>query len=164
MSASAANRLVVIDAASGVTGAGRSAKRELLFGEVAEDYRAYGVGNRHRHVPEIGAGLGRMNGHGAPAFVFTPHLLPVDRGLMASIYIELEHIAPNEAQALYEDLKPPAPESKLPAGTPDAHRRGMARYHHHTGKPQDHSGSMLMVALLGAVSVILLIWAITLVF
>lgn len=40
----------------------------------------------------------------------------------------------------------------------------MARHHHHTDKHQDHSGSMLMVALLGAISVILLIWAITLVF
>ena len=46
------SREVVIDAASGVTGAGRSPKRELLFGEVSEDFRAYGVGNDHRHLPE----------------------------------------------------------------------------------------------------------------
>ena len=74
-----ARSAIVIDAASGVTGAGRTAKRDLLFGEVAEDYRAYGVGNQHRHVPEMRAGLGRLNG-GAPQFIFTPHLLPVRRG------------------------------------------------------------------------------------
>jgi N-acetyl-gamma-glutamyl-phosphate reductase len=52
----------VVNAASGVTGAGRTAKRDLLFGEVAEDYRAYGVGNTHRHVPEIARGLAAAAG------------------------------------------------------------------------------------------------------
>jgi N-acetyl-gamma-glutamyl-phosphate reductase len=80
-------RAVIIDAASGVTGAGRGAKRELLFGEVAEDYRAYGAGNGHRHVPEIAAGLRRIAGDGAPDFVFTPHLLPVRRGILETIYV-----------------------------------------------------------------------------
>lgn len=82
-------RPIVIDAASGVTGAGRSAKRDMLFGEVAEDYRAYGVGNGHRHVPEMRHGLGRLNG-GAPQFVFTPHLLPVRRGILETIYLPLK--------------------------------------------------------------------------
>jgi N-acetyl-gamma-glutamyl-phosphate reductase len=81
------SRPVIIDAASGVTGAGRSAKRELLFGEVADDYRAYGVGNVHRHVPEIAAGLERIAGEDAPEFVFTPHLLPVRRGILETLYI-----------------------------------------------------------------------------
>src|SRR5207248_6977366 len=48
-----AAREVVIDAASGVTGAGRAPQRELMFGEVAEDFRAYAVGNEHRHLPEL---------------------------------------------------------------------------------------------------------------
>lgn len=92
---------IVIDAASGVTGAGRSAKRELLFGEVAEDYRAYGVGNGHRHVPEMRMGLGRMNG-GAPQFVFTPHLLPVRRGILETMYVPvLEPVTPAQAVALW---------------------------------------------------------------
>jgi N-acetyl-gamma-glutamyl-phosphate reductase len=80
---------VLIDAASGVTGAGRSAKREMLFAEVAEDYRAYAVGNRHRHVPEIGAGLSRLGGGEAQEFVFTPHLLPVRRGILETMYVPL---------------------------------------------------------------------------
>jgi N-acetyl-gamma-glutamyl-phosphate reductase len=92
---------LVIDAASGVTGAGRSAKRELLFGEVAEDFRAYGVGNGHRHVPEMRAGLGRLNG-GPPQFVFTPHLLPVRRGILETMYVPLKKaFTPAQAVALY---------------------------------------------------------------
>jgi N-acetyl-gamma-glutamyl-phosphate reductase len=79
-------RTVVINAASGVTGAGRAAKRELLFGEVAEDYRAYGVGNGHRHVPEIARGLGAAAGQSV-SFVFTPHLLPIRRGILETIYV-----------------------------------------------------------------------------
>jgi N-acetyl-gamma-glutamyl-phosphate reductase len=83
------SRPVIIDAASGVTGAGRSPRRDLLFGEVAEDYRAYGVGNRHRHVPEMRQGLSRLSGNGAVSFVFTPHLLPVRRGILETIYLPL---------------------------------------------------------------------------
>lgn len=81
-----AGKPVVVDAASGVTGAGRTARRDLLFGEVAEDYRAYGVGNTHRHVPEIARGLNEVRG-GAVEFVFTPHLLPVRRGILETLYV-----------------------------------------------------------------------------
>ena len=80
------SRPVMIDAASGVTGAGRAAKRELLFGEVAEDYRAYAAGNTHRHVPEIARGLSAVAGR-AVEFVFTPHLLPVRRGILETMYV-----------------------------------------------------------------------------
>lgn len=91
---------VIIDAASGVTGAGRSAKRDMLFGEVAEDYRAYAVGNAHRHVPEIEAGLARVAGGRAPEFVFTPHLLPVRRGILETMYVPVRAgVAPAEAVA-----------------------------------------------------------------
>lgn len=82
-----AARPVMVNAASGVTGAGRSAKRELLFGDVAEDFRAYGVGNTHRHVPEIAQGLARANGGYGASFVFTPHLLPVRRGILETMYV-----------------------------------------------------------------------------
>jgi N-acetyl-gamma-glutamyl-phosphate reductase len=80
------SRPVVVDAASGVTGAGRTAKRELLFSEVAEDYRAYGAGNTHRHVPEIARGLRSLAGREVE-FVFTPHLLPVRRGILETMYV-----------------------------------------------------------------------------
>jgi N-acetyl-gamma-glutamyl-phosphate reductase len=89
---------VIIDAASGVTGAGRGAKRDMLFGEVADDYRAYGVGNAHRHVPEIAAGLARIAGEApVPEFIFTPHLLPVRRGILETMYIPLADGGTREA-------------------------------------------------------------------
>jgi N-acetyl-gamma-glutamyl-phosphate reductase len=79
--------VIIANSASGVTGAGNSAKREYLFGEVAEDYRAYGVGNTHRHVNEMRTTLARMGNRAD--LVFTPHLLPVMRGILSSITVEL---------------------------------------------------------------------------
>ena len=80
---------IVVDAASGVTGAGNSPKPELLFGEVTENFRAYGVGNEHRHLPEMRA---MVSGYGADADLsFTPHLLPVARGILATTTVQLEH-------------------------------------------------------------------------
>lgn len=79
--------LIVIDAASGVTGAGNAPKADLLFGEVTENFRAYAVGNEHRHLPEMRALVGQF---GVDAdMVFTPHLLPVARGILASITVQL---------------------------------------------------------------------------
>ncbi len=75
---------IVIDAKSGTTGARRQASVEQLFAEVNENFRAYKIGN-HRHVPEmeqeIGAALGREI-----AVMFVPHLLPVTRGILTSIF------------------------------------------------------------------------------
>jgi len=98
------SRATVIDAASGVTGAGRGAKRDLLFGEVAEDYRAYGVGNLHRHVPEMRVGLTRLS-ETSPQFVFTPHLLPVRRGILETMYVPLtQDVSAAEAVRLWSDF------------------------------------------------------------
>lgn len=94
------SREVVIDAASGVTGAGRNPKRELLFGEVAEDYKAYAVGNSHRHLPELKAALAREGGFTGD-LVFTPHLLPVKRGILETIHVPLTRVID---QAAAEDL------------------------------------------------------------
>lgn len=96
------SREVVIDAASGVTGAGRNPKRELLFGEVAEDYRAYAVGNSHRHLPELKATLAREGGFTGD-LVFTPHLLPVKRGILETIHVPLTRVLDQAtAEGLYE--------------------------------------------------------------
>lgn len=82
-----ADATIVANAASGVSGAGNSPKRELLFAEIAGDYRAYGVGNTHRHLAEMRATL---NGFGSGAeLVFTPHLLPVARGILSTITVPL---------------------------------------------------------------------------
>ncbi len=72
-------------AASGVTGAGLTARTDLLFGEVTEDFRAYGIANTHRHLAEMRTVL---EGTGADAdLIFTPHLLPVARGILATITV-----------------------------------------------------------------------------
>ena len=68
---------IIANSASGVTGAGNSPKRELLFAELSEDFRAYGVGNTHRHLKEMRATLDAFGS--AAELVFTPHLLPVAR-------------------------------------------------------------------------------------
>lgn len=95
-------REVVIDAASGVTGAGRSPKRDLLFGEVSEDYRAYAAGNTHRHIPELRAALARQGGFTGD-LVFTPHLLPVRRGILETIHVPLTRVLDRAtAEGLYE--------------------------------------------------------------
>jgi len=78
---------LVANCASGVTGAGNSPKRELLFAEVAEDYRAYGVGNDHRHTKEMRATLESWKADAE--LVFTPHLLPVARGILSTITVPL---------------------------------------------------------------------------
>jgi len=96
-----ASREVIIDAASGVTGAGRAPKPELLFGEVAEDYRAYAAGNTHRHLPELKASLAREGGYTGD-LVFTPHLLPVKRGILETIHVPLTRpVTAGEAIEVY---------------------------------------------------------------
>ena len=96
---------VIIDAASGISGAGRSPKRHLLFAEAAEDFRAYGVGNTHRHLNEMRAEVGKLAGDAAaPELVFTPHLLPVKRGILETIYVPLAtDLDAEEAIGLWSD-------------------------------------------------------------
>jgi N-acetyl-gamma-glutamyl-phosphate reductase len=77
---------VVIDAKSGTTGAGRAAKVEQLFAEVNENFRPYALGG-HRHRPEIEQEL-RVAG-AAGAALFVPHLLPVSRGILSTMYVRV---------------------------------------------------------------------------
>jgi len=74
-----------VAAASGVTGAGFTARTDLLFGEVTEDYRAYATGNEHRHLHEMRATLAAFDADAD--LLFTPHLLPVARGILATITV-----------------------------------------------------------------------------
>jgi N-acetyl-gamma-glutamyl-phosphate reductase len=76
---------IVIDAKSGMTGAGRAAKEEMLFSEVAEGFHAYGVG-RHRHMAELDQEFSKAAGKDV-IVSFTPHLLPINRGILSTIYV-----------------------------------------------------------------------------
>ncbi len=78
---------IIIDAKSGVTGAGRAAKEANLFAEVSEGVHAYGVGG-HRHMPEIEQELSHAAGK-AITVNFTPHLIPMNRGILSTIYVRL---------------------------------------------------------------------------
>ena len=82
---------IVIDAKSGVSGAGRAAKEGSLFAEVAEGVHAYGVA-AHRHAPEIEEQVSAAAGHPV-TLNFTPHLMPMNRGILASIYVRLKDSA-----------------------------------------------------------------------
>ena len=79
---------IVIDAKSGVSGAGRQARESSLHAEVAEGIHAYGIAG-HRHVPEIEQELSRAAGRTVRA-TFTPHLMPMNRGILATIYVRLK--------------------------------------------------------------------------
>jgi N-acetyl-gamma-glutamyl-phosphate reductase len=90
---------VIVDAASGVSGAGRAARRDLLYAELAEDFRIYAAGNVHRHLAEMRDQSAKLAQGAAPELVFTPHLLPVKRGILETIYVPL-------AEPLAEPLRP----------------------------------------------------------
>lgn len=83
----------IIDAKSGVSGAGRTPKLGSLFCEVNENFQAYGVGC-HRHQPEIEERVGAN-------VIFTPHLVPMTRGILATVYVEGDA---EELSELYRDF------------------------------------------------------------
>ncbi len=76
---------IVIDAKSGMTGAGRAAKEAMLFSEVSEGFHAYGVGH-HRHMAELDQEFSKAAGKEV-IVTFTPHLVPMNRGILSTIYV-----------------------------------------------------------------------------
>ncbi|KAB2951375.1 N-acetyl-gamma-glutamyl-phosphate reductase [Heliorestis acidaminivorans] len=99
---------IIIDAKSGVSGAGRSAKLGSLYGEVNENVKAYGVAT-HRHTPEIEQEIAALLGMEAEKvkLSFTPHLMPMTRGILSTIYGELLEnlqISAVELRQIYKDF------------------------------------------------------------
>ena len=92
---------LIIDAKSGTSGAGRSAKTANLYCEVNENMKAYGVAT-HRHTPEIEEQLGYAAGERV-VLNFTPHLVPMNRGILATEYAKLTRkVSYEEVKAVYE--------------------------------------------------------------
>src|SRR5882757_4623385 len=89
---------IVIDAKSGMTGAGRAAKEEMLFPEVSEGFHAYGVG-RHRHMAELDQEFSKAAGR-TVTVSFTPHLVPMNRGILSTIYVRGIKASPEELHAI----------------------------------------------------------------
>ena len=92
---------LIIDAKSGTSGAGRSAKVANLYCEVNENMKAYGVAT-HRHTPEIEEQLGYASGENV-VLNFTPHLVPMNRGILATEYAKLtKDVTYDEVKAIYD--------------------------------------------------------------
>jgi N-acetyl-gamma-glutamyl-phosphate reductase len=89
---------IVIDAKSGMTGAGRTAREEMLFSEVSEGFHAYGVGH-HRHMSELDQEFSLAAGRDV-VVTFTPHLVPMNRGILSTIYVRGLKASPQDLHAL----------------------------------------------------------------
>lgn len=94
---------IIIDAKSGVSGAGRGAKVDNLFCEVNENFKAYGIAS-HRHTPEIEQMLSKL-ANKKITLSFTPHLIPINRGILATIYANLkENLNQDQITRIYKDF------------------------------------------------------------
>jgi N-acetyl-gamma-glutamyl-phosphate reductase len=89
---------IVVDAKSGMTGAGRAAKEEMLFSEVSEGFHAYGVGH-HRHMAELDQEFSKAAAREV-IVTFTPHLVPMNRGIFATIYVRGLQKSPEDLHAI----------------------------------------------------------------
>jgi N-acetyl-gamma-glutamyl-phosphate reductase len=108
---------IVINALSGVSGAGRSASVEMSFTELNENIRAYKVGN-HQHIPEIQSVLSGASGKEV-SLSFMPHLVPLTRGIYSTIHATLkEKTTTEEVLALYESYYSGAPFVRIVKGIP----------------------------------------------
>ena len=111
---------VIIDAKSGVSGAGRSLKLNTHYGEANEDVSAYGVSG-HRHLPEIVQALAEGPGVGRPAprVTFIPHLMPMTRGILATCYGTLRAgVSEADVQRVYRDAYADEPFVRLSSAPP----------------------------------------------
>ncbi|MBC6427931.1 MAG: N-acetyl-gamma-glutamyl-phosphate reductase [Cellvibrionales bacterium] len=139
---------LIANAASGVTGAGRQAKVDNLFAELADSFKAYAVAG-HRHLPEIEQGLQDL-ARAPVALTFVPHLLPVNRGILATIYADLAPGTAADVRQLYDnafaaepfvDLLPPGQQPSLRAV------RGTNRCQIAIEKPQDRNRLVITAAI-----------------
>lgn len=93
---------IIADCKSGVSGAGRKATVGSLFSEASESFKAYGVSG-HRHLPEIEQGLELISGR-KTRITFTPHLVPMVRGILSTVYVKLNDAGKNtDLQVLFEN-------------------------------------------------------------
>jgi N-acetyl-gamma-glutamyl-phosphate reductase len=121
---------VVVDAASGISGAGRGGGEQHHFVNVDENFTPYGTAG-HRHAPEIGQELAELGANGPMTFV--PHLLPLDQGLLASCYVRAgREVGDDELRALYEERYASEPFVELvdePPGVRDVRDTNLCHIH-----------------------------------
>ncbi len=108
---------IIADSKSGVSGAGRAPSLTSHFVEVAGNFTPYKIGRAHRHLPEMEQAIGEWRSD-APPLIFSPHLLPVPRGILSTLYVTLgEDANVNELRDLYDAAYDDEPFiNVLPAG------------------------------------------------
>ena len=127
---------VIVDAKSGVSGAGRSAKISSLYCEVNESVKAYGVGE-HRHGPEI-------EQFAQQPVLFTPHLIPMTRGILATVYLQKD---PQEVKTLYKEFYAEEPFVQvLDSGLPSTRSVAGTNRCHLAVCPAHHPGYTIVVS------------------
>jgi N-acetyl-gamma-glutamyl-phosphate reductase len=112
----AAEGTIIVDSASGITGGGREPQRSFHFPECSDSISPYKVG-AHRHIPEISRNMRKMAaifGGPAPKLIFTPHLAPMNRGILSTIYIPLWNKKEPQPARLGTDavVRPPSKETE----------------------------------------------------
>ena len=106
----------VVDAKSGVSGAGRSPGPGVHFSEVNESVGAYAIGG-HRHLPELVQELGKLSPNGEPQVTFVPHLIPMTRGILATCYFDLKGSVA-ELEDAYREFYAGQPFTRVVTNTP----------------------------------------------
>jgi N-acetyl-gamma-glutamyl-phosphate reductase len=111
---------LIVDAKSGVSGAGREAKAEMMFAEANDSVRAYGLGG-HRHLPEIEQEIDSLAGGRATRepVTFVPHLVPMTRGILTTAYVRTTRVlSQSEVDDLYADSYADEPFIRIVANPP----------------------------------------------
>ena len=133
---------LIADTKSGVSGAGRKAETHILFAEASDNFKAYGVAG-HRHLPEVRQGLARAAGHEV-GLTFVPHLVPMIRGIHATLYGRLNKEV--DLQALFEKRYADEPfVDVLPAGSQPDTRSVRASNHCRIAVHRPQGGDMVVV-------------------
>lgn len=139
---------IVVDAASGVSGAGRPPRPDTTFCTVDGGFTAYGVGT-HRHTPEIEQSLARLAGTGADAVrvLFTPHLAPMSRGILATCYARpAVDTGPGELLDAYHDRYDAEPFVVVTAGLPSTKATAGSNTAHVTVRHDARTGWVVALA------------------
>jgi N-acetyl-gamma-glutamyl-phosphate reductase len=137
---------IIIDLKTGVSGAGRSAKENLLHAELSEGFHAYAVAGQHRHLAEFDQEFSALAGR--PVSVqFTPHLMPTNRGILATVYVQ------GAADAIYSAMEAAYSAEPfvqlLPMGTHPSTRHVRGSNFCHIGVVEDRiSGRVVILAAL----------------
>jgi N-acetyl-gamma-glutamyl-phosphate reductase len=145
----AVSAAIIVDSVSGISGGGREPSRSFHYPECADSVTPYKIGS-HRHTPDIARNFAAMAGRErpAPAVIFTPHLAPMNRGILSTIYIPLAAAqkATDAVHSIYAEFYKDEPFVRvLPLGTEAATNRVRQSNFCDISVHLDHSGAMLII-------------------